>query len=252
MPLGYDPALPLTESPNDMLMVANEDGTRDIDFDAMEILNGWSFDEYLLLRADWFSLLNQGYAKAGTANSDTHLRDNLAGYPRNYIILKDPAVKRAEKHELDEQIRNGRLFGTTGPIVRLDINGKASLGDTITAKDGKVSLNLKVLAVPWVPLDVINIYANGEIVERLKAGPKVEIVRFDLSVSLSLDADAWIVVEAMTAPHAETGEPSLPGGLYNIVAPKFAPLAFTNPIFVDVDGNGRFDPPGIISHMETR
>ena len=28
-------------------------------------------------------------------------------------------------------------------------------------------------------------------------------------------------------------------------APGFVSAAFTNPVFVDVDGNGRFDPPGL-------
>ncbi len=27
--------------------------------------------------------------------------------------------------------------------------------------------------------------------------------------------------------------------------PGFPPIGFTNPIFVDVDGNGKFDPPGL-------
>jgi hypothetical protein len=113
-PLGYDPTLPLTESPNKMLLVANANGTRDIDFDAMEILNGWSYDEYLLLRDDWFSLLNQGYAKTGTANSDTHIKASIAGYPRNYILLEDPEAKRADKEALCDRIRQQKVFGTTG------------------------------------------------------------------------------------------------------------------------------------------
>ena len=249
-PLGYDPALPLTESPNSMLLVANANGTRDIDFDAMEILNSLAYDEYLLLRDDWFSLLNQGYAKTGTANSDTHVKANLAGYPRNYILLEDPMGRRADKESLCKQIREQKVFGTTGPIIRLDIGGEATIGDTITIKGGKVDLNIKVSAASWVPLDVIRIWANGEIVQSLKPGPQAEIVRLDKMIPLSLEKDSWLVVETMMTPDAESGEPSLPGGLYNIVAPNMAPLAFTNPIFIDVDGNGRFDPPGISPHRE--
>lgn len=244
-PLEYDPTLPLTEAPNDMLLVANANGTRDIDFDVIEVLNGSWFSGYLLLRDDWFSLLNQGYAKIGAANSDTHIKASLSGYPRNYILLNDSKAERADKKTLVEQIRKGKLFGTSGPIVMLDINGEATMGDTVTVKDGKVNLNIKVSAAPWVPLDVIHIYANGELLEDIEAGPQSEIVRLDRSVALTFERDTWLVIEATTRADPESGEPSRPGGLYDIVAPGFAPLAFTNPIFVDVDGNGRFDPPGI-------
>jgi hypothetical protein len=249
-PLGYDPTLPLTESPNNILLVANANGTRDIDFDAMEILNSWAYDEYLLLRDDWFSLLNQGYVKTGTANSDTHTIANLAGYPRNYILLEDPEARRADKETLCEQIRKQKVFGTTGPIIQLDIGGEATIGDTVTVEGGKVDLNIKVSAAPWVPLGVIRIWANGEIVQVLKPGPQTEILRLNQSLPLALEKDSWIVVEATMRPEPKSGEPSCPGGLYNIVAPRMSPLAFTNPIFVDIDGNGRFDPPGISSHPE--
>jgi hypothetical protein len=247
-PLGYDPTLPLTESPNKMLLVANANGTRDIDFDAMEILNGWSYDEYLLLRDDWFSLLNQGYAKTGTANSDTHIKASIAGYPRNYILLEDPEAKRADKEALCDRIRQQKVFGTTGPIIRVNIDEKAAIGETVPAKGGKVNLDIQVSAASWVPLDVIRIWANGEIAQDLKAGPQDNIVRMDTIVPVSLEKDSWLVVEATMTTDAESGEPSRPGGLYNIIAPRFAPLAFTNPIFIDVDGNGRFDPPGVSSH----
>lgn len=249
-PLAYDPTVPLTESPNNMLLAANSNGTRDIDFDAMEILNGPGFEDYLLLREDWFSLLNQGYIKTGTANSDTHIKANLAGYPRNYILLKDDKAKRADKETLTEQIKKQKIFGTTGPIIEIDINGGATIGDTTAATDGKVDLNIRVLAAPWVPLNEIRVYVNGEVVRRLEAGPQSKIARLDRRVRLSLERDAWLVIEATTTPESQSGKPSLPGGFYNIVAPKFAPLAFTNPIFVDADGNGRFDPPGISSRAE--
>ena len=49
--------------------------------------------------------------------------------------------------------------------------------------------------------------------------------------ALDADADAWLAER--TGVYSET------------LAPGFLPLAFSNPIFVDVDGNGRFDPIGL-------
>ena len=60
-------------------------------------------------------------------------------------------------------------------------------------------------------------------------------------VRLELADDAFIVVEV-------TGK----GSLYPVLqvrsrsglqADAVTPYALTNPVFVDVDGNGRFDPP---------
>jgi hypothetical protein len=52
---------------------------------------------------------------------------------------------------------------------------------------------------------------------------------------LTFDADAFVVVEA-------EGEP---GERYRAVAPGGVPLAFTNPIVVDADGDGRWQAPGL-------
>jgi len=244
-PLAYDPTLPLTESPNNLLLTANSNGTRDIDFDAMEILNGSDYGKYILLKADWFSLLNQGSIKTGTANSDTHIKVNLAGYPRNYIMLKDPKAERVDSKILVEQIHGHRVFGTTGPIIKFDVNGRAGIGDVITAMDGNIMLNIKVLAPDWVPLDEVRIYSNGQKIRTLELDSQSGIVRFDRGIPFLLDKDTWFVVETTISNPPESELPVPPGGLYNIIAPGFVPLAFTNPIFVDVDGNGRYDPPGI-------
>ncbi len=246
-PLSYDPSRPLTDSPNSLLLTANSNGTRDVDFDAMELLNGSGYSDYLLLRNDWFSLLNQGYIKTATANSDTHVKANLAGYPRNYFVLGDSRAIRADNRELVAQIRKHKIMGTTGPILKVNVNGQADMGDTVTAKDGNVSLNIKALVAPWVPLDEVRVFANGIRIETFKTGPQTNVVRFDQSVPVQLKRDTWLVVEAATVNSTKSPIPEPPGGLYNIIAEGFVPLAFTIPIFIDVDGNGHYDPPGVPS-----
>ena len=34
-------------------------------------------------------------------------------------------------------------------------------------------------------------------------------------------------------------------GLYGLLVPRGLALGFTNPVLVDVDGNGRYDAPGL-------
>jgi hypothetical protein len=71
------------------------------------------------------------------------------------------------------------------------------------------------------------------------------IVRFERVIPLTFERDTWLVVETSTVNANGNPIPQPPGGLYNIIAPGFVPIAFTNPIFIDIDGNGRFAPQGI-------
>ena len=56
-----------------------------------------------------------------------------------------------------------------------------------------------------------------------------------VSLPLVFPADAFVTVE-VEGPIE---------GRYADVYPGFTPFAFTNPIFVDADANGRFDAPGL-------
>ena len=92
------------------------DGTRALDFDAIEVMNGDSYAQYLAMRADWYALLRQGVRRTGTANSDSHAPRSCAAYPRNYVYRR--SAEGDEPERFDAALRAGRSFGTTGPRVR--------------------------------------------------------------------------------------------------------------------------------------
>ena len=64
---------------------------------------------------------------------------------------------------------------------------------------------------------------------------------------LELERDAFVGVEAGAPLDADpaTWAASHPGLYTEVLAPGFLPVLFSNPVFVDVDGNGRFDAPGL-------
>ena len=115
-------------------------------------------------------------------------------------------------------------------------------GDTLSAVSGEVEIHIEVDAAPWISVDEVKVFVNRQVVHVLpvEAAPgSVQRLRRDLRLELA--DDAFIVVEV-------TGM----GSLYPVVqvrswtglqADAVAPYALTNPVFVDVDGNGRFDPP---------
>jgi len=80
---------------------------------------------------------------------------------------------------------------------------------------------------------------NGEVV---RAG-RERTGAFDLALA----RDAFVTLEAGAPLDADPAAwiRAHPGLYTEVIAPGFVSVAFTNPVFVDVDGNGRFDPPGL-------
>ncbi|MCB9722712.1 MAG: CehA/McbA family metallohydrolase [Spirochaetaceae bacterium] len=223
----FDPRRPLDAHPNAVLLErAPTHGGRDLDFDAMELMNASSLERYRRIRADWLALLLQGERKIATANSDSHRLGHVVGLPRTYVAVDDDRVEAFDEARFVASLRAGRAFGTTGPLlsVRLD---EAGLGDLHAGGTG--ILHVAVEAAPWVPVAEWRAYVDGELVHRapIEAGASA-------SLPLVFPRDAFVTVE-VEGPAT---------GLYAEALPGFVPFAFTNPIYVDADGDGRWQAPG--------
>jgi hypothetical protein len=233
----FDPALPVTAEGNRALLEAAPDGTRAIDFDVMEIANGHDWHQSRLQRRDWYSLLRQGYHRTGTANSDSHGPDRPAGFPRNYVFLGGDGAYEPERFEA--ALLAGGLFGTNGPLlVHFAVNGARS-GERAQAPGGRVMVEYEVTAAPWVPVDEVRLLVNGEVVRILE--PRFGVVELDVAADAFLTLEAGAPIDVEAAEWARTH----PGLYSEVIAPDFVPFAFSNPVYLDVDGNGAFDPPGL-------
>jgi hypothetical protein len=223
---AFDPTLPLGHRTNRSLVDPEPArGIRDLDFHAMELLNGSSMLRYRLTRADWLSLLLQGEFRTATANSDTHNAREIIALPRNLVAL--PRSQPFDQRRFLQALRRGQVCGTTGPLLDVDLDG-AGPGQRRSAPGGE--LRIEVRAAPWIPVSRARVFVNGDRVaeRRIAAGE-------ELRIPLTFARDAFVFVEV-------DGEP---GDLYRQVAPGFTPFAFCNPIFVDADGDGAWTPPGL-------
>ena len=245
---GFDPTRPIDVAPNDRLLARSSDGRmRAVDFDAIELFNGPSYAAYLQIRDDWHALLRQGYRATATANSDTHGPGEPAGYPRNYVRF-DPDGEWNEAR-WNEAVLAGRSFGSSGPLITaFEVNGRG-MGELVAAPEGTAAILLAVAAAPWVPLEEVRLLADGEVVRRYRAEEPAEggTVRLRAEERLRFERDVFLTLEAGAALDADRGAwLDQHSGVYSeTLAPGFVPIAFSNPIFVDVDGNGRFDPIGL-------
>jgi hypothetical protein len=229
---AFDPSLPLTATVNSPLLEENAAGMRDVDFDLLEVLNGHDMALYRLVRQDWFSLLLQGLRPAGSANSDSHKSSTLVAVPTNYVSVPEGlSGERAEPALLDS-LRAGRFFGSNGPLLNISLRNRlgetAGIGGQLVGAEH--TLEVAVRAAPWVPVNKLSVYLNGELYARrdISAGGKAII-------SVETERDAFVVVEVSGVADER----------YSAVLPGFEPLAFSNPVWIDADGDGHWQAPGL-------
>ncbi len=225
---SYVPALPLDHEPNAALLERDaRSGLRDVDFDAVELLNGPSLPRYLRTRADWLSLWLQGEPRTATANSDSHRLGTVVALPRTWVRVADDRVAALDAGAFVAALREGAAIGSTGPFVDARLEG---VGPGGIFRGPRGTLTVEVRAAPWVPVSTLRVWRNAEV---LLERPIARDQRVELP--LELEADALIWIEVFGAP----------GETYAAIAPGFTPLAFTNPIRVDADGDGHWTAPGL-------
>lgn len=219
------------------------------DFDSIEVLNentGWGLLEHgetplstgnnlhSVLR-DWFRLLQRGGRYAAVGNSDSHtVRETLPGLPRNFVrsATDDPA--RIDAGAVADAVRAKALSTTMGPFLELTVDG-VPMGGTVHAKDGPVTLAVRVQAASWVDCDRVRVYVNGDEVTVLEVPALRTSVRLEREVTLDVPHDAWLVVLV-------EGDDPLPAPVYRGDRP-ILPWALSNPVWIDADGDGAWTSP---------
>jgi hypothetical protein len=269
--VGYQPDRPIDQAPNDLLLdtgilgpdsTANPNGIRNIDFDVMEIANGaraGDFSSLLAMREDWFSLLAQDYRKFGTAVSDSH-RATLehAGWARTFVLHTGDDPAALDVTAFNARVRSGAMVMSAGPYVEVKAKAldKGMIGETIASK-GPVKLDIRVTSAAWIPVDEVRVLVNGTVVETFDATSKPRVkpvpddfessgktLRFKAKVKVTLGGDSFVIVEAgVPIPGDGDPTPTSPEPM-NTIVEGVVPYAATNPIFVDVGGDG-YTPPGL-------
>jgi hypothetical protein len=215
--VGYDPRRRIPRVPDNtpegqLIRSNTPGGLRNIDFDAMEVMNGAGLEQNLKSRIVWFSFLNQGFLRVGTANSDSHtLATDELGYPRN-LVSGGHALAGFERERFNESVRRGELIGSNGPIIEAcleDFDGEC-MGPSLVPRQTEAStiLRVRVSAAPFIPVEQIRYIVNGELALALPVEPTPHqdplgtagLVRFESAIELgelaSPGEDAWVVVEA--------------------------------------------------------
>lgn len=205
----------------------------DTRFDAIEVWNGMWLGDATILDASvegFVALLARGQRVLGTGSSDSHhMVNQWAGYPRTYAYVADDDPARVRVEDVVAALRAGRAFVTTGPIVRLTAGG-AVPGDAVTVTGGSVEVVVSIAAAPWVQVRRLRVWAAatpGEPVE-VPLPPAGQSLAFDHRAAVPMTQDGFVLVTVEGDVAARE------------VLPQFGvgPRAFTNPVWIDADGDG--------------
>lgn len=206
--------------------------------------NGKPFGNNRML--NWLQLLNQGFRIYGVVNTDAHYNFHGSGPLRNWIHSSTDNPGDIDPMEMVRATNTGQLIMSNGPYLEAAFETAESesavpCGGDIEASDGKVDVHIKAQCANWLDVDTVFLLVNGkpapgltftrkehpELFRDRSSGP----LRFEHAVQLTLKEDSHIVV--VTGHRTET--------LGDVAGPSWGtdhPAALTNPVFVDVDGNG--------------
>lgn len=202
------------------------------DLDGLEVVAFGFRDETTRVLADWFALLRAGHRITATGNSDSHvIYGREVGWPRTYVCVEDDTPPRLDVNAFVAALRAGCATVSGGPFVTIQ-SGSTRMGGVAAAQRGRAQIQVRVQAPAWIDTQRLTLFVDGEPKETI-ALPQSPVLRFDRPLEASCARDCFLTV---LVEGDEPLQPVLPGEEGRVPTP----VALTNPIFFDVDGDGRF------------
>lgn len=198
----------------------------------------------------WLQLLNMGYRIPGVVNTDAHYTFHGSGWLRNYLKSSTDNPEEIEVMDMVHAAEEGHVVMTNGPFLEVSLTSEresgqkpAIPGDQVNAPEGKAKLHVRVQCPNWHDVNRVQVFLNGRPAPELNFTRRThpdrftnEVVKFDHQIDLDLEGDTHVIV-------ATAGEGLKLGPVMGPEHGEDMPVAVSNPIFVDVNGNG-FEPNG--------
>lgn len=191
---------------------------------------------------DWIRMLNLGYRITGTVNSNPYYNFHGSGQYRNYVRCSTDDPAKINPLDVVRAVKHGHLIMTTGPFLDVKLQGEKGTagipGDDLSVPGGKAILHVRVQCANWIDTDRVQVLFNGHPVSALTFARSTHpdqfgkgVVKFDQQIPLQLAQDTHVMVlvtgQGQNLRLRKEGD----GG-------KMTHIALSNPIYVDVDGNG--------------
>lgn len=222
--LGLDPERPEVKKIPALLSAVN----------LLSVNRAAQFDALLV---DWFALLSAGRPLAAVGSSGCRAPYlETTGPPRTYVrvpLNKGPI----SRERVYEALTRGQAVVSNGPFLRLSIQDKGP-GETITMgrsrrRRGKapgLTVHVIVSAPARQRMEFLTLYFNGAIITPPSPIPNaLDGVQLDKKIVVPINRDGYIVG---LVKGQGSSDPQAP----------LPPLALTNPIWIDHDGDGKITP----------
>lgn len=189
------------------------------DFDAFEVLNDGGYASVLPYYLD---MVNRGMRPAPVGVSDSHSHRGGVGENRTWVPIDIDSITELTNDHIREAIRNGGVIASHGPIIDARVGDQWAPGGDF---EGPITMDVKVVGPSWMPIDSLEIYANGE-----------------LSTTLEIERNESTTVELN--PASDTAYVLIASGIGDMapVYPGQRPWALASAFFIDADGDG-WEPP---------
>lgn len=212
----------------------------DFNFDAIEVANADARSGFEDTFADWLSFMMHGYRKTATGASDSHKTTDYSGRARTFVFVGEgkDSPSTVNMEELNQALKDGKAMVSQGAFVTVELQDPVTTtfhgaGALVALQnESNVAVRIRVQAASWLPVRSIKVYENDQVVfEQALDESETQVVRFDqvLSLPLTTQTDSFFLVRVETVASATP------------VLPDPGP-SFTNPVFVDRDGDGVFAP----------
>jgi len=163
----------------------------------------------------YYRLLNCGFRLAATGGTDNFpdvFRDPPPGTDRTYAKVDGPLTVAAWL----AAVKAGRTFGTTGPLITLEVDGQGPGSELKLTGSAPVRITIRARSIS--PIDRIELIVNGRVVQSAAAAD----LTARLDAALPVPDGGWIAARAI-------------GPASKYVGDSYA-FAQTTPVYVIRDG----------------
>lgn len=193
---------------------------------------------------DWLALLNRGAKLTAVGASDSHVVRDAVGLARCYLESRTDEVAKIDSEDVYRAYVEGRASVAVGIFAKLSIADQYTMGDLVPAskiaaankkRPGIIELQLRVAAPSWVQPQQAMIYVNGrrvalQTIDAVADKPTDKVLDFIIGLP---PFDAHVVAFVLGDKIKLPAIPTIGG----------ATQAITNPIFLDVDNDGKYSSP---------
>lgn len=145
---------------------------------------------------NYYTLLNCGFRMRPTAGTASGVHPVPVGFGRVYVEQPDGF----SRENWLKQLNAGRSFVTTGPMLRLTLDGKPM--GTTSKLDGAKTLKLNGTAISDAPIDKIEIIVNGIVTKSWQPTGSTKTdtgaSRAEISLDIPVESSSWIAVRCFS------------------------------------------------------